>query len=100
MSFTNEIGRIQRSIDSVSETVNNPIAQAKQSAQSVEGNGSTAERVDVTSVSSTGGLVAKALEQPDAPSPRVAALQKAIAAGDYNVSSSDVAEKIVQDLSK
>jgi negative regulator of flagellin synthesis FlgM len=56
------------------------------------------ERVDQTNLSSTGGLVAQALESSDTRSAKVASLQQAIAAGSYSVSSSDVADKIIQSL--
>jgi negative regulator of flagellin synthesis FlgM len=53
---------------------------------------------DQTSVSSTAGLVAQALEGSDTRSAKVASLQQAISAGNYSVSSSDVADKIIQSL--
>jgi negative regulator of flagellin synthesis FlgM len=56
------------------------------------------EHVDQTNLSSTGGLVAQALEGSDTRSAKVASLQQAIAAGSYSVSSSDVADKIIQSL--
>jgi negative regulator of flagellin synthesis FlgM len=51
---------------------------------------------DQADVSSAGGLVAQALEGSDIRSAKVASLQQAIAAGSYSVSSSDVADKIIQ----
>ena len=42
--------------------------------------------------------MAQALEGSDTRSAKVASLQQAIAAGTYNVSSSDVADKIIQSL--
>jgi negative regulator of flagellin synthesis FlgM len=56
------------------------------------------EHGDQTDLSSTGAVVAQVLEGSDVRTDRVAALQQAIAAGDYNVSSSDVADKIIQSL--
>ncbi len=55
---------------------------------------------DLASVSSTGGLVSQALNTSDVRTEKVAALQAAIANGSYNVSSSDVANKIVDSLLK
>jgi len=59
---------------------------------------STAEAVDQANVSSTGGLVAQALSTSDVRSDKVASLQAAIASGSYQVSSADVASKIVDSL--
>ena len=56
------------------------------------------QRADRTNLSSTGGLVAQALEGSDTQSAKVASLQQAIAAGTYNVSSSNVAGKIIESL--
>jgi len=56
------------------------------------------EHADQTNLSSASGLVAHALESPDTRSVKVASLQQAIAAGSYSVSSSDVADKIIQSL--
>ena len=53
---------------------------------------------DQANVSSTGGLVSQALNTSDVRTDKVAALQAAIANGSYNVSSSDVANKIVDSL--
>jgi negative regulator of flagellin synthesis FlgM len=59
---------------------------------------STGTVTDQASVSSTGGLVAQALNTSDVRSDKVAALQTAIASGSYQVSSADVASKIVDSL--
>ena len=53
---------------------------------------------DSTSISSTSGLIAQALGGSDVRADKVSALQQSIAAGTYNVSSSDVASKIVDSL--
>jgi flagellar biosynthesis anti-sigma factor FlgM len=55
---------------------------------------------DQASVSSTGGLVAQALNTSDVRQEKVSALQSAIASGSYNVPSSEVASKIVDSLLK
>jgi negative regulator of flagellin synthesis FlgM len=78
---------------SVTETSGSSSA-AKSSGSSSE----TAVKTDTTSVSSTGGLVAAALSTPDVRLDKVAALQTAIANGSYNVSSADVASKVVDSL--
>ena len=55
---------------------------------------------DEMTVSSTGGLVLQALEASDTRTAKVLSLQEAIAGGSYTVSSSDVANKIIQSLLK
>jgi negative regulator of flagellin synthesis FlgM len=53
---------------------------------------------DETALSSTGGLVLQSLGASDTRTAKVSSLQEAIAAGRYAVSSSDVADKIMQSL--
>jgi negative regulator of flagellin synthesis FlgM len=60
----------------------------------------TAVHDDETVVSSTGGLVLQALEASDTRTAKVLSLQETIAVGSYTVSSSDVADKIIQSLLK
>ena len=52
-------------------------------------------QTDQANLSSTGGIMAQALDGSDARTDKVATLQQAIATGSYNVSSSDVAEKMI-----
>jgi negative regulator of flagellin synthesis FlgM len=56
------------------------------------------EQLDKADLSSASGLMAQAMEGSDTRSDKVAALQQAIAAGSYSVSSSDVADKLIQSL--
>lgn len=53
---------------------------------------------DSSTVSSTGGSLAAALNESDVRADKVATLQSAIAAGTYNVSSSDVADSLIKHL--
>jgi flagellar biosynthesis anti-sigma factor FlgM len=53
---------------------------------------------DETALSSTGGLVLQSLGASDTRTAKVSSLQEAIAAGRYAVSSSNVADKIIQSL--
>jgi len=103
MSYANSIGNTQPAISSISTSVATPTKQA--TAPSGETNESTVsnsnvQHVDQTTLSATAGLVAQALGGSDTRFEKVASLQQAIAAGSYSVSSSDVADKIVQSLSE
>jgi negative regulator of flagellin synthesis FlgM len=102
MSYANGITNQQQALSSINSslapTALQPTASAdsiKESAASSSANGG---RVDLTSLSATGGLVAQSLEGSDVRSGKVASLQQAIASGRYNVSSSDVADKIMRSL--
>lgn len=53
---------------------------------------------DQASLSAASTLLVQALRTPDVRTDKVAALQSAIAAGTYNVSSADVANKLVETL--
>jgi negative regulator of flagellin synthesis FlgM len=89
------IGIAQQAINSVTPS------EAKRGIRTGASDGTIAEKpitADQTSLSSTAGLVAQALEGSDTRSAKVASLQQAISAGNYNVSSSDVADKIIQSL--
>jgi negative regulator of flagellin synthesis FlgM len=55
---------------------------------------------DETALSSTADLIYKSLGASDARTAKVSSLQEAIAPGSYSVSSSDVADKIIQSLLK
>jgi negative regulator of flagellin synthesis FlgM len=101
MSYVSGINGLQQTINSIASSEAKPATQvsAPDSVSKASG-GSVAnlEQVDQTSLSSTGGLVAQAMEGPDTRSAKVISLQQAIAAGSYSVSSSDVADKIIQSL--
>jgi negative regulator of flagellin synthesis FlgM len=91
MSFATGIGSLQEAISSIAPSETKPAVQSGKPIANVE-------PTDQTSLSSTGGLVAQALEGSDVRSAKVVSLQQAIAAGSYSVSSSDVADKIIQSL--
>jgi negative regulator of flagellin synthesis FlgM len=101
MSYASGIGSQHGAIDSISPSGAKPAIQANGSdgiANEGAGPIPQVEHADQTSLSSAGGLVAQALESSDIRSAKVASLQQAIAAGSYSVSSSDVADKIIQSL--
>jgi negative regulator of flagellin synthesis FlgM len=101
MSYASGINSLERMINTIPSSEAKPATQvngaesvSKASRESI----ANVEQGDQANVSSTGGLVAQALEGSDTRSAKVASLQQAIAAGNYSVSSSDVADKIIQSL--
>jgi negative regulator of flagellin synthesis FlgM len=100
MSYANGITNQQQPLSSISSSApqeSKPVVPGSISggtASSTPG----AEHADLTSLSATGGLVSQSLEGSDVRAGKVASLQQAIATGNYNVPSSDVADKIMQSL--
>ena len=95
MSYTSGINGLQQTINSRPVT---HVSAPDNVSTASEGSIANVAQVDQATLSSTGGLVAQALEGSDTRSAKVASLQQAIAAGNYSVSSSDVADKIIQSL--
>jgi negative regulator of flagellin synthesis FlgM len=101
MSYTSGINSLQQAINPITPSEVKPAIQANASDHGVNQNleqTANLERADQANLSSTGGLVAQALEGSDTRSAKVASLQQAIASGTYSVSSSDVADKIIRSL--
>ncbi len=99
MSFTSGIGNQQQAIGQIAPAETKPVVQTGTSDGVTPGRvTANVVHADQTNLSSTGGLVAQALEGSDVRTAKVASLQQAIAAGSYNVSSSDVAGKIIDSL--
>jgi negative regulator of flagellin synthesis FlgM len=99
MSYASGIGGPQQAINSIAPSEAKPAVQAGGSDSVLNQQpAATVEHVDQTNLSSTGGLVAQALGISDVRSVKVASLQQAIAAGSYNVPSSNVADKMIQSL--
>ena len=101
MTYTSGINSLQQAINSITPSEAKPTAQVSATdnvSQASAGSTANVEHVDQTNLSSMGGLVAQALESSDIRSAKVASLQQAIATGNYSVSSSDVADKIIQSL--
>jgi len=95
MSYASGIGNLQQAVNSVLPSEAKPVVRTSAPAGEIKEKPVAA---DQTNLSSTAGLVAQALEISDTQSSKVASLQQAISAGSYNVSSSDVADKIIQSL--
>jgi negative regulator of flagellin synthesis FlgM len=101
MSYANGIGNLQQDANRVTPSEVKHEVQVSASDSVVDQNDAPNTNVghaDHANLSSAASVVAQALEGSDTRSTKVAALQSAIAAGTYNVSSSDVAEKIIQSL--
>ncbi len=101
MSFASGIGNLQQTISSSVPSDAKLVVQTDRSGSvpaANEGSIESAGNLDQANLSSAGGVVAQALEVSDTRFAKVAALQQAIATGTYNVSSSDVADKIIQSL--
>jgi negative regulator of flagellin synthesis FlgM len=100
MSYASGIGSSQQAINSTTPPEAKPPIQANPSNGIAKGGEGSVDvrHADQANLSSTGGLVAQALESSDARLAKVASLQQAIASGNYSVSSSDVADKIIQSL--
>ena len=99
MSYSNGIGDLKQALSAIapaSTTETQQVARSKTKESSPAAPHET--RTDEARLSPTGGLIAEALEGSDVRIAKVAALQKAIASGTYNVSSSDVAGKMIQSL--
>jgi anti-sigma28 factor (negative regulator of flagellin synthesis) len=102
MSYTNGIGG-QQTGNAITPSGAQPVVSVDTSGiapdkhQALSAN---AVHDDEMAVSSTGGLVLQALEASDTRTAKVLSLQEAIAIGSHTVSSSDVADKMIQSLLK
>jgi negative regulator of flagellin synthesis FlgM len=97
MSYSNDIGNLQQTLSSIASTSTKPAQDVASSAMNSTST-QTSVKEDQANLSTTGGLMAEALKGSDARSARVSMLQQAIASGSYGVSSSDVAEKMIDSL--
>lgn len=101
MSYTNGIGNLQQTLSSVTPATTQPASQVTESTSASQQRNATAasaKQVDQTNLSPASGMIAHALEGSDVRTDKVAALQKAIASGNYSVSSADVAGKMIDSL--
>lgn len=97
MSYSNGIGD-WKALNPIASTPASETRQTNNQAKTAEARPAGRTDADETKLSSTGGLIAQALGGSDVRTAKVEALQKAIANGSYSVSSSDVADKLIQTL--
>ena len=97
MSYTNGIGSLQQVLSSIASTSTKPATDAISDADQGASTRASMQQ-DQANLSSASGVVTQALGGSDVRFENVAALQQAIASGNYNVSSADVAEKMVDSL--
>jgi negative regulator of flagellin synthesis FlgM len=101
MSYSNGINNLQQTFSTIAATETKPVVPASVPGSATNGSGEpvgNAGRADEANLSSAGSFVSQALGGSDIRADKVASLQQTIAAGSYNVSSSDVAGKIIQSL--
>lgn len=101
MSYANGIGALQQVLSSIKPATAQPAPQATESTAAADqhhASGPSTARADEANLSSTSGMIAHALAGSDVRPEKVAALKQAIDSGSYNVSSSDVAGKMIQSL--
>jgi negative regulator of flagellin synthesis FlgM len=101
MSYASGINSLQQTINSITSSEAKPatpVSSPDSASNPTEGSIANMAQADQANLSLAGGLVAQALEGSDTRSAKVASLQQAIATGNYSVSSSDVADKIIQSL--
>jgi negative regulator of flagellin synthesis FlgM len=100
MSYADGIGGLQSPLSSIAPAAK-PAQQVPATGIESKGNDAPVSKgvpADHADLSTTGGLIGKALETSDTRSAKVGALQQAIASGSYRVSSSDVADKLMEAL--
>jgi negative regulator of flagellin synthesis FlgM len=98
MSYSNGFGDWNHSSNSVAPTSASETRPAVDRAKTVESKPATRTNTDETKLSPTSEKIAQALNGSDVRSSKVEALQKSIADGTYKVSSSQVADKLIQSL--
>lgn len=101
MSYINGIGSLQQPLRSATPATTQPLSQVTESTEASPQRKVAAapgKQADQTNLSSASGVIAHALEASDVRTEKVAALQKAITSGSYNVSSTAVASKMIDSL--
>ena len=97
MTYPNGIGD-WKALNPITSTPASETRQANNQARAAETKPAGRTETDETKLSSASSVIAQALGGSDVRTDKVEALQKAIADGSYSVSSSDVADKLIQTL--
>jgi negative regulator of flagellin synthesis FlgM len=99
MSFADGIGSVSQSLAPITPAATPAQeATAPKASEVAQAASSTAQPIDHADLSSTGAVIAKALETSDTRSEKVEALRQAIASGSYNVPATEVANKIIESM--
>ncbi|HEY5056784.1 MAG TPA: flagellar biosynthesis anti-sigma factor FlgM [Acidobacteriaceae bacterium] len=102
MSYTNGIGNTQNPFATETAATSGTAQTERTASVSLSNSAapgtSPANAADHTKLSGFGGALAQVLSTSDVRMDKVTALQQAIAAGTYNVSASDVADKMIRSL--
>lgn len=99
MSYADRIGSLPQVPGTNAPAAAKPAQHVSASTnQAQQASASPAVQADHTDLSATAGLIATALAGSDTRTAKVEALQQAIASGNYHVSSTDVADKMIQSL--
>lgn len=96
MRVTNEIGNVQQTTGTAATEAAKPVSGG--AAKSSGAAQTSSQQTDQAELSAAGSLISKALDGSDVRMDKVQALQRAIASGSYQVSSSDVADKLVDSM--
>ena len=98
MSYTNGIGNMPPVSGAATQATTHVTDAAKTNRHNASANDVLTSHADHTDLSSAGAVVAQALQGSDVRADKVAALKEAIDSGNYQVSSSDVAGKMIDSL--
>jgi len=98
MSFGNTIGSVKQAMATAVPASESQASRGKTAGAPTQATSDT--KPDAANLSSASNLVAQAIAGSDVRAVKVEALQKAIADGSYNVSSSVVADKIIQSMTE
>jgi negative regulator of flagellin synthesis FlgM len=99
MGFGDGIGELKQALNAIVPMRGTQATSRTESAGTADNSSADSGiRADEASLSKTSGLLAQALEGSDVRTAKVEALRQAIASGDYNIASSEVADKIITSL--